>query len=234
MENITRRKFIQASAVLAAAHSLLPKSALAASTGYTLPSLPYDYTDLEPFIDAETMKLHHDKHHQGYIDRLNEQVSKLPALKGLSLESIVREISKYTEAVRNNAGGHYNHSFFWTTMAPKGKGGEPSAELKAKIDSDFGSIEMMKNLVNGAALTRFGSGWGWLVLKKDKKLSVLSTPYQDSPIMDVVAGGTPLIAIDVWEHAYYLKYQNRRGEYLTNWWKVVNWNEINKRYSAAL
>ncbi len=233
MTTFTRRKFIQATAALAAAQALMPQNSWATASPFTLPPLPYDEKALEPSIDAETMKIHHGKHHQSYVDKLNEQVVKDPALAGLALEDILKNITKYNESVRNNAGGHYNHSLFWTTMAPRGSGGEPSKELKAKIDAEFGGLDQLKNQINGAALFRFGSGWAWLTVKSDKRLSVISTPYQDNPLMDAVAGGAPLLGIDVWEHAYYLKYQNRRADYLTNWWQVVNWNEVNKRFAAA-
>jgi superoxide dismutase, Fe-Mn family len=231
--NKSRRTFIQASSALVASQALRPLRAFAA-TPFTLPKLPYDFLALEPYIDTETMKIHHGKHHQTYIDKLNEQISKNPSLASLSLEEINSTASKQIDAVRNNAGGHFNHSLFWEIMAPAGKGAEPSSSLKNKIDQDFGGLDAMKEAINNMAISRFGSGWAWLVFTKEKKLVASQTPYQDNPSMDVAdIKGIPLLGIDVWEHAYYLKYQNKRADYLKNWWSVVNWNEVNKRFSAA-
>ena len=234
MTSIPRRTFIQASAALIASQAIKPVSVFA-TTSFTLPALPYDPAALEPYIDAETMRIHHDRHHQTYVDKLNEQVSKNPLLAGESLEALNSSASKYPDAVRNNAGGHLNHSLFWTTMAPAGRTGEPSKSLLAAITTGFGGLDAMKEAVNAMALGRFGSGWGWLVMAKGNKLVASATPYQDNPTMDAAeVKGSPLIGIDVWEHAYYLKYQNKRADYLKNWWAIANWNEINRRFDAAL
>jgi Fe-Mn family superoxide dismutase len=232
MGHISRRQFIQGTAALAATYSL--SSAVAsATTQFSLPPLPYDPAALEPSIDSETMKIHHGRHHQTYVDKLNEQVTKNPALAALTLDEINKNAATYSDAVRNNEGGHFNHSFFWKIMAAQGKGGEPSKDLLARIQSDFGGLDAMKDALNAAALGRFGSGWGWLVLTDEKKLAVCATPYQDNPAMNnAETKGMPLIGIDVWEHAYYLKYQNRRVDYLKSWWSIVNWNEVNKRFAA--
>jgi Fe-Mn family superoxide dismutase len=201
---------------------------------FSLPSLPYAPEALEPTIDSETMKIHHGKHHQAYVDKLNEQAAKLPELGDMPLERMMAQISKYPAPVRNNGGGHFNHSMFWTLMAPAGKGGVPDPQLLEKINADLGGLEQMKEALNNAAIARFGSGWGWLIVGADKKLAITSTPNQDNPLMDVAeTKGTPLIGIDVWEHAYYLKYQNRRAEYLKNWWSVLNWNAVNAAFAKA-
>lgn len=201
---------------------------------FTLPTLPYAFDALEPSIDKETMQIHHGKHHQAYITNLNAQVQTYPELASMSLEKIMANISKYNPAVRNNGGGHYNHALFWTLMAPTGKTGTPSATLQKAIDRDFGSMDKMKEAFEKAGATRFGSGWAWVIVTADKKLAVTSTPNQDNPLMDVAeVKGSPILATDVWEHAYYLKYQNKRGDYLKNWWSIVNWNEVNKRFEEA-
>ncbi len=197
---------------------------------FKLPSLPYSYDALEPYIDAQTMKIHHQKHHQAYVDKLNEAVSKYPELTDKSLEYILANLdvmpADIREKIRNNGGGHYNHSFFWTIMA-KDKGGEPKGKLKQDIDNAFGSFDNFKKEFKAAALDRFGSGWAWLVKDKYGKLRIISTGNQDNPVM---IGLSPVMGIDVWEHAYYLKYQNKRGDYIDNWWNVVNWDEIEKKY----
>jgi Fe-Mn family superoxide dismutase len=197
---------------------------------FKLPPLPYSYDALEPYIDAETMKLHHDKHHAAYVAKLNDAVNKYPELKDKSLEYLLTHLnnlpSDIREAVRNNGGGHYNHSLFWTIMG-KNKGGEPKGKLKEDILKTFGSFENFKKEFNNAALDRFGSGWAWLIKDNNGKLKIISTANQDSPIMEGIA---PIMGLDVWEHAYYLKYQNRRADYINNWWNVVNWDEICKRY----
>ncbi len=200
---------------------------------FELPALPYAYDALEPYIDARTMEIHHTKHHQGYVNKLNAALEKHPELQGVALEDLLRNIASVPEdirtAVRNNGGGHANHSLFWTVMSPNG-GGAPSGDLAAAIDAAFGSFDAFKDAFSQAAATRFGSGWAWLVVDGFGKLKVYSTPNQDSPYME---GFTPILGLDVWEHAYYLKYQNRRAEYIQNWWNVVNWEEVARRYAAA-
>lgn len=217
----------------AAALLFISLSALAAP--FTQQPLPYAKDALEPIIDAKTMDIHFSRHHLAYINNLNAQVENTPELATLSLEQMMQQMSKFNMAVRNNGGGHYNHQLFWQLMAPVGQGGAPSAELKAAIERDFGSLEAMQTAFNQAAATRFGSGWAWLIVTKDGKLQVTSTANQDNPLMDVVAEqGQPLLALDVWEHAYYLAYQNRRGDYSQAWWQLVNWHKANALYSAAV
>lgn len=197
---------------------------------YTLPPLPYDFAALEPSIDKETMQIHHGKHHQAYVDNLNKALEGSPDA-GKDLEELMRNISKYPMAVRNNGGGHWNHSLFWTVLSPNG--GQPQGRLAEAINEAFGSLDGLKEKMNAAGAGRFGSGWAWLIVK-DGKLEITSTPNQDNPLMDVAeVQGTPIFGIDVWEHAYYLKYQNRRPEYLNTIWNVVNWDEVAKRYEAA-
>lgn len=198
---------------------------------FELPKLPYDYSALEPHIDARTMEIHHTKHHNAYVTNLNNAIAGTDAEK-LSLEQILADVSKYGPAVRNNGGGHYNHAMFWQIMGPNA-GGAPSGELAAAIDLAFGSFEKMKEEFNKAAATRFGSGWAWLVMH-DGKLTVTSTPNQDNPLMDVAdVKGFPILGLDVWEHAYYLNYQNRRPDYVSSWWNVVNWNAVTKLFNQA-
>ncbi|HEX8471020.1 MAG TPA: superoxide dismutase [Brevundimonas sp.] len=200
---------------------------------FTLPPLPYAYDALEPAIDQETMTFHHDKHHQAYVDNLNKAVDADASLQGKSLEELFAEISKAPKAVRNNGGGHWNHSLFWELLAPVGSTGEPSAELAAAIESDLGGLDKFKEDFNAAGAGQFGSGWAWLIVQ-DGKLKVTSTPNQDNPLMDVAEQkGAVVLAADVWEHAYYLKYQNRRPEYLKAFWTIVNWNKANELYAAA-
>lgn len=200
---------------------------------FTLPALPYAADALEPAIDAETMRIHHGRHHKAYIDNLNAKTGEFPALSTLSLEDIQQRISTFDAATRNNAGGHWNHSLFWTLMAPVGKGGQPSEALNTEISKSFGSLAEFKTQFNKAGAARFGSGWAWLVWTS-QGLKITSTPNQDNPLMDVAdARGVPLLAADVWEHAYYLKYQNKRADYLEAWWTVVNWNEVNRLFDAA-
>lgn len=203
---------------------------------FVLPPLPYPTDALEPYIDQKTMEIHHDRHHAAYVNNLNIQAKSIPELANVSLESLQAKISSYPVAVRNNGGGHYNHSLFWKLMSPVGNGGKPSAALAAAIDDSFGSYQAMQQRFDQAALSRFGSGWAWLIVLSDKKLAITSTANQDNPLMDIpdIQQGTPILALDVWEHAYYLKYQNKRPEYVTNWWNVVNWNEVNARYNAAI
>jgi len=198
---------------------------------FTLPKLPYDYKALEPHIDAMTMEIHHTKHHQAYINNLNNAIAGKPE-ESMSLEEICKNISKYPPVVRNNAGGTYNHNLFWTVMKPNG-GGEPSGKLADGINSAFGSFADFKTKLAEAGATRFGSGWAWLCVAGGK-LNVCSTPNQDNPLMDVSeCKGTPILGMDVWEHAYYLKYQNRRPDYIAAFWNVVNWDEVAARLDAA-
>lgn len=200
---------------------------------YQLPELPYGYDALFPYIDTETMEIHHSKHHAGYVNKLNAALRDA-AITPESLESLLRNISELPAGIRNNAGGHYNHSLFWRILSPDG-GGKPSHELAAAIDKSFGSFESFKDTFRNAAATRFGSGWAWLLLNKVGELQISSTPNQDNPLMDTVAErGTPLLGIDVWEHAYYLKYQNKRPEYIEAFWNIVNWKEVEKRYKEGL
>lgn len=199
---------------------------------FELPKLTYAYNALEPHIDARTMEIHHTKHHQAYVTNLNNALAGTDAEK-LSIEEICKHISKYPVAVRNNGGGHYNHSMFWTLMAPNA-GGQPTGDLAKAIDTAFGSFDEFKKQFATAGATRFGSGWAWLILK-DGKLVVSSTPNQDNPLMDVAeVKGTPILGIDVWEHAYYLNYQNRRPDYIAAFWNVINWNEVDRLYKMEM
>jgi Fe-Mn family superoxide dismutase len=200
---------------------------------FELPPLPYDYTALEPYIDEQTMHLHHDKHHQAYVTNLNNALQGQSQFESLPIEQLVRRINEVPEnirtAVRNNGGGHLNHSMFWQIMKANG-GGEPTGALASAITSTFGSFDTFKTQFNDAGVKRFGSGWAWLVMDRGGALSVISTANQDSPLMD---GMSPIMGNDVWEHAYYLKYQNRRPDYLAAWWNVVNWDEVARRYQQA-
>ncbi len=218
---------------IAIAPACLP---LLAFAQFTLAPLPYAADALEPYIDKKTMEIHHDRHHQSYVDNLNAQVKTFPELANMSLEAMQGQISKFNNAVRNNGGGNFNHDLFWKVMAPADQRGKPSPMLDAAITEAFGSFDEMKKRFDAAALSRFGSGWAWLIVTADKKLAITTTPNQDNPLMDLleIQRGTPILALDVWEHAYYLKYQNKRVDYVTNWWNVVNWNEVNKRFAAAL
>lgn len=199
---------------------------------FTLPALPYAFNALEPHIDARTMEIHHGKHHNAYVTNLNSAIAGTDAEK-LSIEDICKNISKYPVAVRNNGGGHYNHSLFWTIMGPN-TGGEPSGSLADAMNATFGNFNEFKTKFAAAAAGRFGSGWAWLIVDGSGKLSITSTPNQDNPLMDVAESkGTPVLGLDVWEHAYYLHYQNRRPDYITAWWNVVNWNEVAKRFNNA-
>jgi len=198
---------------------------------FTLPALPYATDALEPHIDKATMEIHHGKHHQAYVTNLNKALEGKPEADS-SIEDIITNISKFAPAVRNNGGGHYNHSLFWTLLSPNG-GGEPTGELAEVIKSTFGSFEDFKTKVSEAVATRFGSGWAWLIVT-DGKLAVTSTPNQDNPLMDIAeVKGAPILGIDVWEHAYYLKYQNRRPDYLAAIWNVINWDKVAELYSKA-
>jgi len=200
---------------------------------FELPKLPYAFDALEPHIDARTMEIHHGKHHQAYVTNLNNAITGSDAEK-LSIEDICKNISKYPMPVRNNGGGHYNHSLFWTLMK-QGGGGAPSGPIADAINSTFGNFEEFKTKFNNAGITRFGSGWAWLIVGTDKKLAISSTPNQDNPLMDVAeVKGIPIIGLDVWEHAYYLNYQNRRPDYCNAWWNVINWDEVSRRFKAAI
>ncbi len=200
---------------------------------FVLPPLPYTHDGLEPAIDKATMEFHHGKHHQAYVDNLNKAVDADSALQGKSLEELFATISKAPKAVRNNGGGHWNHSLFWELLAPVGETGDPSAELAAAIDRDLGGMEAFKAAFNAAGAGQFGSGWAWLIVQ-DGRLKVTSTPNQDNPLMDVAEDrGAVVLAADVWEHAYYLNYQNRRADYLKAFWTVVNWNKANALFAAA-
>jgi Fe-Mn family superoxide dismutase len=237
-----RRKFFKAVGLLTAAAYVSPivfgspqgstkSSGIEGVPAGEFPPLPFAYDALEPYIDARTMEIHYDKHHRAYYTNFINAVKGTP-LEGKPLSEIFTAMSKQTDAVRNNGGGYYNHLFFWHNL---GKGSTPSADLSAAIAKSFGSIDKFKETFNTAAKTRFGSGWAWLYLGADKNLAIVSSPNQDNPLMDLSpVKGTPLLALDVWEHAYYLKYQNKRPDYIDAFWNVVNWDEVNKRYTAAL
>jgi Fe-Mn family superoxide dismutase len=200
---------------------------------FELPKLNYAFNALEPHIDAKTMEIHHDKHHQAYITNLNNAVAGIDAEK-LSIEDILKNISKYSLAVRNNGGGHFNHTLFWETIAPNA-GGVPTSEIGKAIETDLGGFEKFRTDFSTAATTRFGSGWAWLYVKADGKLSIASTPNQDNPLMDIAEfKGTPVLGIDVWEHAYYLNYQNRRADYISAFFNVINWAKVNELYLKAI
>jgi Fe-Mn family superoxide dismutase len=198
---------------------------------FELPSLPYAFNALEPHIDARTMEIHHGKHHNAYVTNLNNAIAGTD-LEGKSLEELMKVAGSNT-AVRNNGGGHWNHSLFWQIISPNG-GGKPAGDLAAALDAKFGSFEAFKETFNKAAATRFGSGWAWLCVDTKKELCVCSSPNQDNPLMDVSdCPGTPIMGLDVWEHAYYLHYQNRRPDYIAAFWNIINWEEVSKRYAAA-
>lgn len=199
---------------------------------FELEALPYAADALEPHIDKDTMEIHHDRHHQAYVDNLNKAIAGTDA-DGLSLEEINKNISKYAAGVRNNGGGHFNHKLFWSVLGPNA-GGEPTGELAEAINATFGSFSELKTQLQNAGATRFGSGWSWLIVKADGQLAVTSTPNQDNPLMDVAeVQGTPILGIDVWEHAYYLKYQNKRPAYLEAVFNVVNWDAVAQRFQDA-
>ena len=202
---------------------------------HQLPSLPYDYNALEPYIDAQTMEIHHSRHHGGYVKKLNSILQGYPDLADMSLERILTDIRKVPEeirqAIRNSAGGHHNHTLFWRVMCPPGAGGQPSGLLLESIESTFGGLAHLREEVTSHAINRFGSGWAWLCLDHNGRLEVMSTPNQDSPLM---LGCVPILGVDVWEHAYYLKYQNRRADYLSAWWNVVNWRRVADTYERRL
>ncbi|MCK7554122.1 superoxide dismutase [Chitinophaga sedimenti] len=197
---------------------------------YTLPSLPYAYEALEPHFDAQTMTIHHTKHHQAYIDNLNKAIAGTE-LENATLEDILKHISKHSPAIRNNAGGHYNHSLFWSILSPNAKTA-PEGKLAEAINSTFGSLDELKAKLKAAALGQFGSGWAWLLVKFNGALEISATANQDNPIMDtnLISRGFPILGVDVWEHAYYLKYQNKRADYLDAFWSVLDWSAVEKRY----
>ena len=198
---------------------------------FELPALPYAHNSLEPHIDEKTMEIHHGKHHQAYVNNLNNAV-KGNAAEGVSLIDLVHNISKYSPAIRNNGGGHWNHSFFWGIMGPNA-GGQPTGAWRDAIVATFGSFDAMKEQFNSAATTRFGSGWAWLIVH-DHKLAITSTPNQDNPLMDIAeVKGTPILGLDVWEHAYYLHYQNRRPDYISAFWNAINWSAVNAHFETA-
>lgn len=210
---------------------------------FKLPDLGYSYDALEPFVDSMTMSIHHSKHHQAYVNNINSALNSFPELSSLGIADINAMVGKpdaipqeIATAVRNNGGGHWNHTFFWEMMCnPSSTGGGPQGALKEAIETSFGSVDAMKEKFNGAAAGRFGSGWAWLVKTKDGTLEITSTPNQDNPLMDssiVDVTGTPILGLDVWEHAYYLKYQNRRPEYIQAWWNVVNWDKASEHFGA--
>lgn len=199
---------------------------------FELPELPYAFDALEPHIDSQTMKIHHGKHHAGYVKKLNNAIEEAGGVEEESIDEILKNISHYNTAIRNNGGGHYNHSLFWTILSPEG-GGEPSGELADAINEQFGSFDEFKSQFEEAAKGRFGSGWAWLIVEGDK-LKVTSTANQDNPLMDTESTrGIPILGLDVWEHAYYLKYQNKRPEYVSAFWNIVNWDEVQRRYEDA-
>lgn len=239
--DLNRRQFAQIG-VMAAAATLLPgRAAAAEAPAITLPPLPYPADALEPHFDAKTMEIHHGKHHAAYIAGLTTALASAPDLAGKKLETLLAELpavgdEKLRAPLRNHGGGHWNHTFFWETLAPAAKSGEPSEALAAAIQSTFGSMDNFKKAFGEAATKRFGSGWAWLIVK-DGKLVITSTPNQDNPLMKGLVPdaelGKPLLGLDVWEHAYYLHYQNRRADFITAWWNVVNWPQVSKRFDEA-
>lgn len=241
--SLDRRSFVKLG-TLAAASVMVPAVASADKpsepTGFSLPALPYSFEALQPHIDAKTMELHHGKHHATYVKNLNEAVAAAKDLRGKTLEELVAGLPAISDeglrtTIRNNGGGHWNHSFFWKNLAPEKSTGKPSAELAKAIDATFGSMDEMKKAFGAAAAKRFGSGWAWLI-KQDGKLKIVSTANQDNPLMKGIVSdadlGTPLIGLDVWEHAYYLSYQNRRPDYVSSWWSVLNWQHASGNFAA--
>jgi Fe-Mn family superoxide dismutase len=240
MLHLNRRQLLHSAGAAAAALALSPLSALVRAQDkpagpFKLPELPYATDALEPHIDKLTMQIHHDRHHNAYVENLNKAVAGKPAADGKSVEELLvlaheKKFGDASQAIINNGGGHANHTLFWKVMCPPGKGGEPSGELADAIKSVFRDLENLKTTVTAAATKRFGSGWAWLVLTSNGKLEVNSTANQDSPVMFEMK---PLLGIDVWEHAYYLKYQNKRADYIKAWWYVVNWKEVSDRFAKA-
>jgi Fe-Mn family superoxide dismutase len=238
--DLSRRSFVKLS-VAAGALAAAPSAFAQTAPAFTLPNLPYAKDALEPHIDARTMEIHHGKHHAAYVTNANAANAANPALHGKSLEEIVTGLTAIADealrtTLRNNAGGHWNHDFFWKTLAPSGQGGEPGEALAATIASAFGSMDDFKKLFGEAATKRFGSGWAWLIVQNGK-LKITSTANQDNPLMKGIVPdadlGTPILGLDVWEHAYYLHYQNRRPDYIAAFWNIVNWSEAAKRFAAA-
>ena len=228
-----KRTFLKTTLTAALGAAILPQlDLLAHPAEFTLPALPYDFAALEPHIDARTMEIHHNKHHKAYVDKLNDALKGKPEA-ALALEALQRMMGKQPAPVRNNGGGHYNHSLFWTLLTPKGTG-KPTGALAAAIDRDLGGLEAMKAAFEKEAKGVFGSGWAWLCKGGDGKLFITSTANQDNPLMPLpgMRNGQPILALDVWEHAYYLKYQNRRADYISAFWNVVNWAECERRYAA--
>ncbi|MFN7497110.1 MAG: superoxide dismutase [Hyphomonadaceae bacterium] len=209
-------------------------AATPAAPAFTQAALPYAYGALEPIVDEATMRIHFERHHGAQVAGLNAAIVANPTYAGKSLEALLANASTAPAAIRNNAGGHWNHSFYWKIMAPSGTGGAPSPELMAAINRDFGSLDAFKTQFRATSMGRFGSGWSWLIVKPDGKLAVGSTPNQDNPLMDVGDfRGKPILGNDVWEHAYYLKYQNKRADYVDAWWSVINWNQVSKLFAEA-
>ncbi len=238
-----RRKFVKSVGLATAAAYIGPKvignspvnvnvSGSESTPAVEFPALPYAYDALEPYIDARTMEIHYDRHHRTYFTNYVNATKGTP-LEGMAVKDIFATISKQSDAVRNNGGGFYNHTLFWNNLAQKSA--SPSSELSAAMTKTFGSMDKFKEAFSTAGKTRFGSGWAWLLLNSDKNLAITSTPNQDNPLMDISpVKGVPLLVLDVWEHAYYLKYQNKRADYIDAFWNVVNWDEVSKRYSAAI
>ncbi len=240
---LDRRQFVKMGS-LAATAAFLPGSACAAepAAAYSLPDLPFKPDALEPHIDAQTMEIHHGKHHASYIKNLNDALDSAPALAGQPLDKLLASLPDVADeslrtTLRNNGGGHWNHDFFWKTLAPNRTSGTPDDSLAKAITSSFESMDSFKKIFEEAGAKQFGSGWAWLIVQ-DGKLKVTSTPNQDNPLMRGIVAegelGTPILGLDVWEHAYYLKYQNRRPEYISAWWNVINWTAVSERYAAAL
>jgi Fe-Mn family superoxide dismutase len=231
MKSMSRREWFRTASAAAGFACLSTSLKAASAAGFTLPPLPYPTDALEPAIDRKTMEIHHDKHHGAYVKNLNDALAKHPNLLATPIDQLMKELDRIPAdvktAVRNNGGGHYNHSLFWTWMAPKA-GGEPTGNLAAAIQSTFGDFAKFKAAMKDAAMKRFGSGWAWLV-KDGGKLAIESTANQDTPISN---GKTPIIGVDVWEHAYYLKYQNRRAEYIDAWWSIVNWRKAGEQFAS--
>jgi Fe-Mn family superoxide dismutase len=242
----TRRTFLQTAAMIGASSMVVSATGKnlfekipgnTPDNSFTLPPLPYAYDALEPAIDKQTMEIHHTKHHQAYVNNLNKALGEIQWNKTAdmsALENICRNVSEYNTAVRNNAGGHYNHSLFWTLMKPGGER-NPTGAFAEAVKSRYATIENLKTFFTDSAKSIFGSGWAWLIVSMDKKLEITTTPNQDNPLMDISElRGRPVLGLDVWEHAYYLKYQNKRADYIAAWWNLVNWEEVSRLYSLAM